>query len=163
MSLAADSAATPALVARAAFHLARCRARLGDRASARAAFAQAAGAPSPVRDERGRPVRVEAVLRSAALADGAPEAAEAVWALGQRLLTGDRHADLSQAEWEDAMERAGRLPVGRTVPELVAELMAELDTRGLVGVRDSPELARPRALELGAALNRLRSLVLGSP
>jgi len=59
------------------------------------------------------------------------------------------------------LERAGRVADGElTLRALVEALVARVDEGGLIAVADLPELARPRGLELGAAINRLRSLTL---
>jgi len=61
------------------------------------------------------------------------------------------------------LERAGRVADGeRTLRELVEALVAIVDEGGLIAASDRPELARPRGLELGAAINRLRSLRLAA-
>ncbi|MCA9716722.1 MAG: isopentenyl-diphosphate delta-isomerase, partial [Myxococcales bacterium] len=57
------------------------------------------------------------------------------------------------------LRRLGRLADGRTpLRVLVGRALAEVDARGLYHLDPRPELARVRALDLGAAVNRLRSL-----
>ncbi|HJL19924.1 MAG TPA: ABC-ATPase domain-containing protein, partial [Sandaracinaceae bacterium LLY-WYZ-13_1] len=57
------------------------------------------------------------------------------------------------------LKRAHRVADGdTTLASLVAALIAHVEREGWVAVDDSPELAMPRALEVGAAINRLRAL-----
>jgi len=57
------------------------------------------------------------------------------------------------------LERAGDLADGeRDVGALVDALMALVEEGSLLAARDAPELAMPRRFELGAAIDRLRSL-----
>ena len=59
------------------------------------------------------------------------------------------------------LERAGTMPASdTTLRELVEALIDEVHRGGPVAVADLPELAIVRSFELGAAINRLRSLVL---
>ncbi len=69
--------------------------------------------------------------------------------------------DESQARAVGALlRRIGRLADGRTpLAELVATVLdEEVEARGLYALEARPELARVRVLDLGAAVNRLRSL-----
>lgn len=59
------------------------------------------------------------------------------------------------------LERAQELADGElTLPELIDALLAEVREGGLLAARDAPDLAMPRGLEVGAAINRARSLAL---
>lgn len=70
--------------------------------------------------------------------------------------------DPSQLRLIGAMLReAGRIADGGiTVPELARQLADRLEQGGVLAFGDRPELAVPRRYELGAAINRLRSLTL---
>lgn len=62
------------------------------------------------------------------------------------------------------LERAGHVADGElTLRELIARLMAPIRDGGLVAIADTPELAMPRPIEVGAAIDRLRALRLADP
>jgi len=160
----ASPATTPALGARAAFRLGACLERRRDPVAAREAYARAAAAPTPVRDERGRPVRVEAALRAAELLrDDARSAGEAAWELGSALLSGERHPGLSRSEWDDAIGRVAALLDAVGDPERAARLrrdrteqLDQLDWVDLAA-RVLPELLEEaRAGRLGEVLHFTR-------
>ncbi len=129
-AVASAADATPTLVARAAYRHGRIAEALGRASEAVAAYDRAAAIAVPVRDERGRPVRVLATLRAAELVqDGGDPAAAAERAssLLRVLLAGDRHDDLDQEEWEEALERARAALAAAGQREEAAAAAAEVD------------------------------------
>lgn len=117
--------ATPGQVARASFRLGACREALGRPGEAVDAYERVARAPIAVRhDDDGRPLRVSAALRCAELAlaeDADAEAARKASELAEALLAGDYRRDLTEAEWEGAVERV-RLVLAELAPDEAGRL-----------------------------------------
>ncbi len=107
-TVCASAEATPTLLCRASYRLGLCLERLNQPVAAQRAFARAAKAPFPVRDEQGTALRVEARLLGAASVqrDGDEDAASrAAVSLGQDLVAGVFRNDLGEPEWLSAMKR----------------------------------------------------------
>ncbi|MEZ6185013.1 MAG: HAMP domain-containing sensor histidine kinase [Planctomycetota bacterium] len=110
--IAADPRGSVTLLARANLRLGRVLEQLEQPEAARAAYARAAAAPHPVRDDSplGAPVRVAAALEVCALhlAQGEDAREDAV-GLAQGLLRGRYKEDLTEGEWIEALDRIAAL------------------------------------------------------
>jgi signal transduction histidine kinase len=134
-TVCASAAATPILVCRASYRLGRCLETLNQPDAAQRAYARAAGTPFPVRDEQGTPLRVEARLASAALAQRVGDstlASKGAASLGQDLVAGVFRNDLREHEWLSAVERLDA-QLGAAGREAEQQLL--LEAKGRVSVR----------------------------
>ncbi|MBL4846105.1 MAG: HAMP domain-containing histidine kinase [Planctomycetes bacterium] len=126
-TVAESESSTPTLQARASFRLGECLLELDQQDAAQLAFHEAAQAPLPVRDERGRPLRVLSALRCAELqaAAGQTESAiEEARRLCEGLLAGARQRDVGYLEWKSILARGRALLVKLGQTEVDAGLAA---------------------------------------
>jgi len=150
--VADDARGSVTLRARAGLRLGQCLEHLQRQQAAVAAYDQAALADYPVRDDSplGVPVRVAAALRSCELrlSLGADARAGSV-DLAQGLLRGRYRADLTEAEWSEAIDRVAQvfkgLPEGPPLDLLQEkhEVLARLRWYARVEDEVAPALTEP--------------------
>lgn len=128
-TLGEDVEASPVVRARSWFRRARLLEAAGRFEDAAAAYARAAAAPAPVRDEEGVPIISRSALREAELLDkrDRAEAFKRARDHGLSLLAGE-HRDLAAAEWADAfagvkklLDTIGAASSGNQEPESIPE------------------------------------------
>jgi len=134
-TVAESGSSPPTLKTRASFRLAECLLELDQRDAAQLAFHEAAQAPLPVRDERGRPVRVLSALRCAELQAQAGQREQAIQEarrLCEGLLAGARQRDVGYGEWKDSLARGRALLVQlgqAAIDQSLAARSAEIEAR----------------------------------